>query len=145
MIDQVALNKLGRLRRELHQYPELSGQEKGTAARLRAFFEPLIPSGILERLGGEGLAIIYNGREAGPTTIIRCELDGLPVREDSQLPYQSTIKGMSHACGHDGHMAIVSGVGMAMAKNNPQKGRVVLLFQPAEETGEGAARVLDTD
>src|SRR5690606_9573415 len=120
MIDQAALNELRRLRRELHQYPELSGQEKETAGRVRAYFKPLKPSGMLERMGGEGLAIMYNGREAGPTTMIRCELDGLPVREDNQLPYRSTTKGMSHACGHDGHMAIVAGVGMALAKNNPQ-------------------------
>lgn len=145
MLDQGVVEKLRFLRQELHQYPELSGQEHKTANRIREFFEPLKPDRILGNLGGEGLAIIYKGEEKGTNTLIRCELDGLPIREDNVFSYKSKIRGKSHSCGHDGHMAIVSGVGMALARNRPTRGSVILLFQPAEETGEGAARVLDSD
>ena len=145
MLDQGVVEKLCLLRKELHQYPELSGEEKGTAKRILDFFEPLKPDEILSNLGGEGLAMIYKGEEIGPNTMIRCELDGLPIREDNTFPYKSKVQGKSHTCGHDGHMAIVSGVGMALARNRPTKGSVTLLFQPAEETGEGSARVLDSD
>lgn len=142
MIDQKTVEKLKLWRQELHQHPELSGQEKGTARKILSFFEPLQPDGFLTRLGGEGLAIIFKGREHGPTTLIRCELDGLPIREDNYFSYRSEVEGHSHSCGHDGHMTIVCGVGLALAKQRPKKGRVVLLFQPAEETGEGAIKVL---
>lgn len=145
MIDEETLDILTRLRRELHQYPELSGQETGTAKRILEFFAPLKPGRTVTKLGGEGLAFVFEGAERGSTTMIRCELDGLPVREDNQFPYRSTIKEKSHACGHDGHMAIVCGVGMALSNCPPKKGQVILLFQPAEETGEGAATVLQSD
>lgn len=71
----------------------------------------------------------------------RCELDGLPIWEDNNIRHISKVDGKSHTCGHDGHMAIISGIGMKLAKEKPKKGKVVLLFQPAEETGEGAANV----
>lgn len=145
MIDEETLDILTRLRRELHQYPELSGQERGTAKRILGFFAPLKPDRTVTKLGGEGLAFIFEGAESGSTTMIRCELDGLPVREDNQFPYRSTIKEKSHACGHDGHMAIVCGVGRTLANCPPKKGQVILLFQPAEETGEGAAKIIESD
>ena len=141
-MNQETLKKIIFLRHELHQYPELSGKEKNTAKKIKSFFEPLKPDRILSKLGGEGVAFIFEGKEKGPTTLIRCELDALPIAENTAFQYQSAIPGLSHACGHDGHMAIVCGVGEKLADNRPLKGRVILLFQPAEETGEGAARVL---
>lgn len=81
MIDKDAISELRNLRQELHQYPELSGQEQATARRILSFFSSLNPDEILIQLGGEGLAFIYQGNEDGPTTLIRCELDGLPIRE----------------------------------------------------------------
>lgn len=142
MIDKDAMSELRDLRQELHQHPELSGQEYATAKTIRSFFDSLMPDETLTQLGGEGLAFIYQGTEEGPTTLIRCELDGLPIREDGDRSYKSTSTGKSHACGHDGHMAIVSGVGKALAASPPKKGKVILLFQPAEETGEGAAKMM---
>lgn len=136
------LEKLTQFRQELHQHPELSGQEVDTAHKIKTYFEPLKPDGVITKIGGEGVVFIFNGMHAGPTTLIRSELDGLPIAEESNLKYKSKIPGKSHSCGHDGHMAIVCGVGEAMAKNRPERGRVILLFQPAEETGEGASMVL---
>jgi amidohydrolase len=96
----------------------------------------------VEDLGKHGLAVVFNGEEEGLTTLIRAELDALPIFENSHLPHKSKKNGVSHACGHDGHMAILCGVGLKLAKKRPKKGRVVLLFQPSEETGMGAQQVI---
>lgn len=88
------------------------------------------------------MAAIYDGLTAGPTVMIRCELDALPIRETSDLPHRSTVAGHGHLCGHDGQMAIVLGVAHRLALDRPSSGRVVLLFQPAEEDGSGAAAKL---
>lgn len=141
-MDQDNLNTLIAFRKALHQNPEVSGKEVKTAKRVKEFFQQYGPDQIIEKLGGQGIAFIYNGTEGGPTTMIRCELDGLPIVEQNKFDHASTIKGSFHGCGHDGHMTILAGVGMHLAKNKPKKGKVALLFQPAEETGEGAEKVL---
>ncbi|NIT55194.1 MAG: M20/M25/M40 family metallo-hydrolase, partial [Aliifodinibius sp.] len=73
-----------------------------------------------------------------PHVLIRCELDGLPISDDITADYKSKTEGVGHKCGHDGHMTIVAGVAKVLGKQRPQAGKVSLLFQPAEETGEGA-------
>jgi amidohydrolase len=143
-MNQTEINKLAALRRTLHQYPEISGNEKKTSARIKAFFETLNPDGILEDLGPFGLAFIFKGPEEGPTLMLRTELDAILVQEDGKIKHRSKHKGVSHSCGHDGHMAIVCGVGMKLSEERPKKGRVVLLFQPSEETGMGAEQVLQS-
>ncbi|HSJ67859.1 MAG TPA: amidohydrolase [Anditalea sp.] len=141
-MDQVNLNTLTAFRKTLHQHPEVSGKESKTAKRVKEFFQSNSPDQTIEKLGGHGIAFIYNGNEEGPTTMIRCELDGLPILEQNDFSHVSVAKGAFHGCGHDGHMAILAGVGMHLANNKPKKGKVVLLYQPAEETGEGAEKVL---
>ncbi len=145
MINQQSLQTLIDFRKQLHQYPELSGEEIDTANRMAAFFEQLAPDQTLRNLGGSGLAFVFEGKEAGPVSLYRCELDGLPIQEKSEVNHYSQIHGKSHVCGHDGHMAIVAGLGLELAKNRPNKGKVVLLFQPAEETGEGAEAVVQDE
>lgn len=137
------LNQLIDLRKTLHQNPELSGEEKETAKRVVEFFKELKPDEVIENLGGTGLAFIYNGQEEGLTSMYRCELDGLPIREENNIRHKSKVEGKSHTCGHDGHMAIISGLGINLSKERPRKGKVVLLFQPAEETGEGALAIVE--
>lgn len=137
------LNQLIDLRKTLHQNPELSGEEKETAKRVVEFFKDLKPDEVIENLGGNGLAFIYNGQEEGLTSMYRCELDGLPIWEENNIRHKSKVEGKSHVCGHDGHMAIISGLGMKLSKERPKKGKVVLLFQPAEETGEGALAIVE--
>ena len=142
MLDNPTIQKLTEYRKTLHQFPELSGQEKETAKRVQDFFSRLNPDKTITGLGGTGLAFVFQGKDPGPTTLFRCELDGLPIKEENSISHLSTIPNTSHVCGHDGHMAIVSGLGTYFSTNKPQKGRIVLLFQPAEETGEGAEAVI---
>jgi amidohydrolase len=99
------------------------------------------PSGVIA-LGRTGRAFIFDSRAPGKTTIFRAELDALPVTEQGELSYKSVRPGISHACGHDGHMAILAGLGARIASNPPDHGRAVLLFQPAEEVEQGARDVL---
>ena len=74
--------------------------------------------------------------------LFRAELDALPIEELGQPAYRSTIQGTGHMCGHDGHMTILMALARLVSRNRPATGRVILLFQPAEENGEGAARVI---
>ena len=129
---------LTRLRHELHQQPELSGQEEKTAARVADLLRKAGADRVLTGLGGHGVAAVFESGRSGPTLGIRCELDGLPIQELSDLPYMSQFAGKGHLCGHDGHMTMVLGVADALMEQRPKTGRVVLIFQPAEETGHGA-------
>ncbi|WP_224996135.1 amidohydrolase [Cesiribacter sp. SM1] len=136
------LPELTQLRRDLHKYPELSGQEEATARYVKAYLQRHMPARILTRLGatasGTGLAAVYEGSEEGPTLMFRADMDALPIPEQNHLPYNSLNKGVSHKCGHDGHMSMVAGLAPLLHRHPPKKGRVVLFMQPAEETGEGA-------
>ncbi len=137
------LAQLTALRHSLHQHPELSGQERETAARMADELRRAGADTVLTDLGGHGVAAVFDGGAAGPTVAIRCELDGLPIKELSDLPYISTVPGNGHLCGHDGHMSMVLGVALALQEQRPTRGRVVLIFQPAEETGQGAKAFRD--
>ena len=141
-MEKDTLKTLIEFRKTLHQFPEVSGEEKETAKRVLNFFRDLNPSKVIQKLGGHGLAFIYEGKEEGPVSLFRCELDGLPIKEANSIKHISTVQGKSHVCGHDGHMAIISGLGIHLSTNPPLKGKVVLLFQPAEETGAGAEAVI---
>nr|WP_247744159.1 amidohydrolase [Ruegeria sp. R14_0] len=127
-----------RLRHELHEYPEISGQERETAARVATLLQGFGADQVLTGLGGHGVAAIFDSGQAGPTVGIRCELDGLPIQEIGTCHYASKVQGKGHLCGHDGHMTMVLGVAEDLARRRPAQGRVVLIFQPAEETGQGA-------
>lgn len=133
---------LVQMRHELHAKPELSGQEYLTASHIRSLLNRFNPDRVIEDLGGTGIAAIYDGTAAGDTVMIRCELDGLPITETGHPPYRSKHTGQGHQCGHDGHMSIMLGVASALNRERPARGRVVLLFQPAEEIGTGARAVI---
>jgi|TARA_B110000495_G_scaffold30555_1_gene23368 amidohydrolase len=130
------------LRKELHRNPELSSFEYGTAKRIRRFIEKHNPTDILENIGGTGLVAIYKYQKKGKSITIRCELDALPIQEENEFKHQSKKEGISHKCGHDGHMAIVSGLIFWLKNQSFNSGEIILLFQPAEENGKGANRVL---
>jgi amidohydrolase len=142
MLTNLDLAELTALRHRLHRYPELSGQEEWTAAQVVAELGPLSPDRILTGLGGHGVAAIWKGLAPGPTVMMRSELDALPIQELSDAEYRSTIPGKAHLCGHEGHTTILLGLARLIARERPQRGRMVLLFQPAEEDGSGAAAVL---
>lgn len=142
ILNSTHLKKLTSLRHKLHQNPELSFEETITASIIKEWFKPLKPDRIIDKLGGEGLAFIYKGEKTGKNILFRCELDALPIQESTDLKYQSCNRGISHSCGHDGHMAIMASLGLLLSQERPPSGQVVLLFQPAEETGQGARQIL---
>jgi len=130
------------LRHRLHQHPELANVEVDTAARLVEYLSPLSPDNVVTGIGGTGVAVCFGDASAGRTVMLRCELDALPISETNTFDYRSVVAGVSHKCGHDGHMAILAAVAQHYASNRPKTGQVVLMFQPAEETGAGAKAML---
>jgi amidohydrolase len=134
------LAALAAFRRARHAAPELSGAEAETAAAFAAALPP--PDTLLTGLGGHGVAAVYDGAAPGPAILIRAELDALPIAETGTAPWASAVPGVAHLCGHDGHLAILLGVARALARRRPARGRAILLAQPAEEDGSGAAAVL---
>lgn len=129
-------------RHELHRTPELSGEEAETARRVEAVLRATGPDRIVTGLGGHGVAALYESAAPGPRVLLRCELDALPIEELSEAPHRSTVPGKGHLCGHDGHMAMLAATARLLGRTRPARGSVVLMFQPAEEDGSGAARVV---
>jgi len=125
------------IRRTIHQYQELAYKEEKTAEYISSCLRKLdikhktgiARTGIVARFGNRGNA---------PTIALRADMDALPITEDTSLPFASQNPGVMHACGHDGHVAMVLGAA-AVLKKKPPAGNIVLLFQPAEE-GEGGAK-----
>ncbi|WP_176085137.1 amidohydrolase [Martelella sp. HB161492] len=130
------------LRHDLHRHPEISGEERRTAGRVASYLQPLKPDALVTGLGGHGVAAVFEGAEPGPTVLFRAELDALPIEELTGLDYASEVPGKGHLCGHDGHMAILTALATGLSRQRPARGRAVLLYQPAEETGAGAAAVI---
>lgn len=131
-----------KLRRDLHAIPELSGNERQTARMIKRFFHQFRADEVISPLGGNGIAFLFDSGRPGPSVMFRCELDAIPIREENDFAYRSVVPGVSHKCGHDGHMAIMAGFGHLISLDRPRQGRIILLFQPAEETGQGAAAVV---
>lgn len=129
------------LRHLLHQHPEVSNAEVQTSQRISKFIRVLNPDEEI-RLEKTGVAFVFNGSQQGPCLMFRAELDALPITEQSDVPYTSVYQGVAHACGHDGHMAIVAGLAQKISEHRPVNGKVVLLFQPAEEVEQGARDVV---
>ncbi len=134
--------ELQAFRHELHRHPEVSGEERETARRVAEALRPLAPSKILTGLGGHGVASIFDSGVPGPTLLFRAELDALPIEEKSEAAHRSTVSGKGHLCGHDGHSTILLALARGLSRQPVARGRVVLLWQPAEEDGSGAAAVL---
>jgi hippurate hydrolase len=131
---------LDALYKDLHAHPEIAFQEVRTAGKL-AFEMRQLGFEVTEKVGKTGLvAVLRNG--AGPTVLVRTELDGLPMEEKTGLPYASRGPA-THSCGHDVHMASWLGAARTLVELKPQwKGTLVFIAQPAEETGSGAKAML---
>jgi amidohydrolase len=134
-------------RRDIHQHPELLYEVHRTAAlvadRLREFGCDEVITG----LGRTGVVGVINGNKpAGKGDIktigLRADMDALPIEEATDLPYASRIKGLMHACGHDGHTAMLLGAARYLAETRNFAGRAVVIFQPAEEGGAGAVAMI---
>lgn len=144
-LKDLEIQELIELRHELHRLAELSGEEVETSQKVSSYLETTAPDELITGLGGTGILARYEGEEEGPRILIRCELDALPIPEENNFEYRSNNEQTGHKCGHDGHMAIVCGLARILEQKRPDRGEVQLLFQPAEETGVGAQRVLDDD
>jgi amidohydrolase len=134
--------RLVEIRRDLHAHPELAFEETRTASIVAAELARL---GITHRtgVGRTGVLGVIEGGRPGPTLAIRADMDALPIQEETGLPFASTAPGKMHACGHDIHTATLLGVAAVLKEMAPQiAGRIVLVFQPAEETLEGAEAMI---
>jgi hippurate hydrolase len=128
------------LRRTFHRYPELAFEEEKTAATIMKELQRLNIPFEYGGVGGGVIGRIEVNKKEAPTVALRADMDALPGNENTGLPFASQNPGKMHACGHDGHMAMVLGAA-ALLKADPPPGNVVLIFQPAEERG-GGARVM---
>lgn len=128
-------------RQHIHANPELDMECHNTAAfvveKLRAFGVDEIH----EKIGISGVVGIINGQGDGPTIGLRADMDALPMPEETGLPYASTVDGLMHACGHDGHTTMLLGAAKYLAETRNFAGRVALIFQPGEE-GSGGGRFM---
>jgi amidohydrolase len=133
-------------RRHLHQNPELSYQEHNTAAYIKAALESMPGYQIQSGIAQTGIKAVLKGGKPGPVVALRADMDALPVQERNDLPFKSVAQGtwqgkevsVSHACGHDTHVAMLLGAAQVFSDMREElPGTIVLLFQPAEEQGPG--------
>uniref|UniRef100_UPI0025F39151 amidohydrolase n=1 Tax=Nitratifractor sp. TaxID=2268144 RepID=UPI0025F39151 len=130
------------LRHELHSMPELGYQEHRTAARICRELERYgIP--YEEGIGGTGIVAWIDKGSAGRSIGLRADMDALPIPEETGLPYASRNEGVMHACGHDGHVTMLLAAAKVLKESAAFDGRVVLVFQPAEEGGAGAKAMIE--
>ncbi len=143
MLSASDLQHLVDIRHHLHRHPELSREEKNTAAYVAKCLEEL--GFTVERgVGGHGLLATIEGSGEGPGVGLRADMDALAISEQTGLPYESANAGCMHACGHDGHMTILLGAAMILSRKRDFPGSVHLVFQPAEERF-GGARMMVAD
>lgn len=139
-IPAAALERVVSLRRDLHRRPETSWNEEGTAAAIERWLASL---GLEpRRLCGTGVVAEVAGAADGATIALRADIDALPVTEETGLPFASENSGVMHACGHDGHAAMLVGAAELLLAD-PPPGPVRLVFQPAEEVGTGARALIE--
>lgn len=134
---------LTNIRHTLHTLAEPSGEEVRTQAFLLEQLRPLNPTKIHTFENSRNILVLFDSGVPGSTRLLRGDFDALRVPETISVLYASQTAGVSHKCGHDGHAAILLGVAQLLHSNPPEEGRVLLFFQAAEETGEGARQLLD--
>lgn len=131
------------LRKSIHKEPETAFEEKKTSKKLIDFLQKNSPPDrLVKSIGGFGFLAFYEGNSSGKTLLFRSELDALPIRESNKFEHKSIIEGKAHKCGHDGHMSILAALACLLSKRN-FPGTIILLFQAAEETGEGALAMIE--
>jgi len=133
------------IRRDLHMHPETAFQEVWTTKRIKTILDDLgIESQCFEDM--TGVVGLIKGKGPGRTIALRADMDGLPIEELNDVPYRSCHKGRMHACGHDAHVAIMLGVARQLIESGmprQMRGNVKFLFQPAEEGGAGAKKMIE--
>jgi hippurate hydrolase len=132
-------------RRDLHAHPELQYDVQRTAASVAEMLKAFGCDEVVPGIGRTGVVGVIHGRKSGPDKVIglRADMDALPIEEATGVAYRSTVPGKMHACGHDGHTAMLLGAARYLAETRNFAGTAVMIFQPAEEGGAGAKAMLD--
>ncbi len=130
-------------RRDFHAHPELRYDVHRTAASVADKLKSFGCDEVVPGVGRTGVVGVIRGRKAGKKVVgLRADMDALPLEEETGLPYASTVSGKMHACGHDGHTAMLLGAAKYLAETRNFAGTAVVIFQPAEEGGAGAAAMI---
>lgn len=141
-LDAILFDQIVSFRRAVHAEPELSWHEHKTADRIAAFLDEL---GIPYRRGVAGTGIVAElpGEHDLPCVALRADMDALPIQEETGLPFASQVPGVMHACGHDGHSSMLLGAAALLVREKHRPAPIRFLFQPAEETGNGAKAMIE--
>ncbi len=131
------------IRKYLHANPELSEQEYETANFIYKHLQKTKANEVL-KITDTAVVAVFEGKEKGKTTMLRADIDALPIQEINDFEHRSKTDNVSHKCGHDGHATVMLGVAQKLSENPISSGKVILLFQPAEENGKGASAALSS-
>src|SRR5690606_32403200 len=129
-------------RRDFHQRPELLYDVHRTAGRVAELLKSFGLDEVVTGIGKTGVVGVINGRGPGKTVGLRADMDALPINERTGKPYASQTPGKMHACGHDGHTAMLLGAAKYLAETRNFDGKAVVIFQPAEEGGAGGQAMI---
>ena len=130
-------------RRDFHAHPELRYDVHRTAAAVADKLKSFGCDEVVPGIGRTGVVGVIRGRKPGQKVVgLRADMDALPIEEETGLPYKSTVPGKMHACGHDGHTAMLLGAAKYLAETRNFAGTAVMIFQPAEEGGAGALAMI---
>ena len=131
-------------RRDFHRHPEILYEVERTAGVVAAKLREFGCDEVVEGIGRTGVVGVIHGRLGdGPAVGLRADMDALPIHEETNLPHASSVPGKMHACGHDGHTAMLLGAAKHLAATREFRGSVVVIFQPAEEGGAGGKAMVD--
>jgi amidohydrolase len=138
-------NEITAWRRDIHAHPELLYDVQRTAGTVAEKLKAFGCDEVVPGLGRTGVVGVIHGRKGKSDKVIglRADMDALPIEEETGLPYKSTVPGKMHACGHDGHTAMLLGAARYLAETRNFAGTAVVIFQPAEEGGAGGKAMLD--
>lgn len=137
ILNPTRIQQLTTIRKKLHANPEVAQTEFNTQKQIIEFLEKE-SNASFSKLANTGVLATFDSGKSGPTILIRGDIDALPIQEMNHFEHRSLIDGVSHKCGHDGHTTILLGLSALFSQKQIQKGKVLLLFQPAEENGMGA-------
>jgi amidohydrolase len=130
-------------RRDIHRHPELQYDVHRTAGKVADLLRQFGCDEVVEGIGRTGVVGVIRGRPGTHTIGLRADMDALPIEETTNLAYSSSVNGKMHACGHDGHTAMLLGAAKNLALTRNFAGKAVVIFQPAEEGGGGGKAMLD--
>ncbi len=130
-------------RRDLHAHPELQYDVHRTAGKVAELLQSFGVDEVVTGIGRSGVVGVIRGRGPGKTIGLRADMDALPITERTGRPYASTAAGKMHACGHDGHTAMLLGAARYLAETRAFEGTAIVIFQPAEEGGAGGRAMVE--